>query len=296
MENNKRFYWIKLKTNFFSREDIDFLLSQKNGCEYVVLYQMLCLNTANNNGRLESKIGELLVPYNADKIVRDCKYFDIDTVNVAMSLYKKLGLIYEEETDGILKISNYDEMVGSEAGNSNAQRQKRFRERQKQLKLGVTNSNDVNNESNITINNEEYRDKSIENRDIDIRDKDSRDKNNKLSLSKDTTKINSKQIEEEFEKLWTYYPNKKGKDQAKNKYIFARKNGTTYEEVAQGLKNYLNYIKSENIEPKFIKHGSTWFNQKSWNDDYKVTSSCNKKIDSQMELLKGVYNGTIKIN
>lgn len=105
-----------------------------------------------------------------------------------------------------------------------------------------------------------------------------------------------KQLNKEFDKLWEYYPNKKGKDQAKNKYISARKNGTTYEEVAQGLKNYLNYIKSENIEPKFIKHGSTWFNQKSWNDDYKVTSSCNKKIDSQMELLKGVYNGTIKIN
>lgn len=173
MENNKRFYWIKLKTNFFSREDIDFLLSQKNGCEYVVLYQMLCLNTANNDGRLESKIGELLVPYNADKIVRDCKYFDIDTVNVAMNLYRKLGLIYEEETDGVLKISNYDEMVGSEAGSSNAQRQKRFRERQKQLKLGVTNSNDDSNESNIINNNEEYRDKSIENRDIDNRDKES---------------------------------------------------------------------------------------------------------------------------
>ena len=105
-----------------------------------------------------------------------------------------------------------------------------------------------------------------------------------------------KQLNKEFDKLWEYYPNKKGKDQAKNKYISARKNGTTYEEVAQGLKNYLNYIKSENIEPKFIKHGSTWFNQKSWNDDYKITSYPNKKSDEQWALLKGVYDGTIKIN
>ena len=42
-----------------------------------------------------------------------------------------------------------------------------------------------------------------------------------------------KQLNKEFDKLWEYYPNKKGKDQAKNKYISARKNGTTYEEVAQ---------------------------------------------------------------
>ena len=77
---NKKFYWIKLKTDFFNRADIDFLLSQQNGCQYVVLYQMLCLNTANNDGKLETRIGEVIVPFNAEKVVRDCKYFDIDTV------------------------------------------------------------------------------------------------------------------------------------------------------------------------------------------------------------------------
>lgn len=174
MENNKRFYWIKLKTNFFSREDIDFLLSQKNGCEYVVLYQMLCLNTANNDGRLESKIGELLVPYNADKIVRDCKYFDIDTVNVAMTLYRKLGLIYEEENEGVLKISNYDDMVGSET--KFAQQKRLYREKKKLLQCNtdVTESNQDNVEDKVKDNvRQEYRDKSIEYRDIDNREKES---------------------------------------------------------------------------------------------------------------------------
>lgn len=103
-----------------------------------------------------------------------------------------------------------------------------------------------------------------------------------------------KQYEEEFEKLWSHYPNKKGKDQAKNKYILARKQGTTYEEVAQGLKNYINYIKLEKVDSKFIKHGSTWFNQKCWNDDYSTNKSV--KVDSQMEILKGIHNGTIKVN
>jgi predicted phage replisome organizer len=165
MENSKRFYWIKLKTNFFSREDIDFLLSQKNGCEYVVLYQMLCLNTANNDGRLESKIGELIVPFNAEKIVRDCKYFDIDTVNVAINLYRKLGLIYEEENEGILKISNYDEMVGSES--SSAKRVREWRLKKENEKLLQCNINVIDN---VT---QEYRDKSIEYRDIDNREEES---------------------------------------------------------------------------------------------------------------------------
>ena len=173
--SNNRFYWIKLKTNFFNREDIDFLLSQKNGAEYVVLYQMLCLNTANNNGRLETKMGEIIIPYNADKIVRDCKYFDIDTVNVAMSLYKRLGLIYEEEQDGVLKIADYEDMVGSES--KWAEKKRLYRENQKKLECSYNKDNvgDIK-EDNVR---QEYRDKSIEYRDIDIRDI-----NNSVSVSK----------------------------------------------------------------------------------------------------------------
>lgn len=119
--------------------------------------------------------------------------------------------------------------------------------------------------------------------------------NNEQSLlpASDNNEL-KKQYEEEFEKLWSHYPNKKGKDQAKNKYILARKQGTTYEEIAQGLKNYINYIKLEKVDSKFIKHGSTWFNQKCWNDDYSTNKSV--KVDSQMEILKGIHNGTIKVN
>lgn len=133
MTNNKKFYWIKLKTDFFNTEQIDFLMSQENGCQYVVLYQMLCLNTANNNGRLATSIGEMIVPYNIDKITRDTKYFNTDTVIVALELFKKLGLVYEEEHN-ILKISNFDEMVGSES--KWAEKKRIYRKKQKQLSLG----------------------------------------------------------------------------------------------------------------------------------------------------------------
>ena len=157
MSENKKYYWIKLKTNFFSLNEIDFLLSQENGCKYIVLYQMLCLNSANNDGELSSKIGEMIIPYNVEKIVRDTKYFDIDTVIVALELFKKLGLIYEAENQ-ILKIANFSEMVGSET--SSAKRVREYRERQK------VKDSDVTQEI-------ENRDKSIEIRDknIDIRDK-----------------------------------------------------------------------------------------------------------------------------
>ena len=121
---SKRFYWMKLKENFMTSDTVDFLMSQPNGAEYVVLYQMLCLQTLNTDGVLGRTIGEVMIPYDAAKIQRDCKYFSIDTVTLALGYYKKLGLIYEQE-DGFLKIANYENIIGSETDSAERMRQKR---------------------------------------------------------------------------------------------------------------------------------------------------------------------------
>lgn len=92
---------------------IDFFMAQENGANYVVLYQMLCLKTINTEGRLSLRIGELIIPYDVGKIQRDCKWFSMDTVRVALELYKAVGLIYED-VDGTLVLSDHKQLVGSE--------------------------------------------------------------------------------------------------------------------------------------------------------------------------------------
>lgn len=156
MAEQKRFYWIKLKENFFDLETIDWLKSQKNGCEYIVLYQQLCLLVANKGGRLAMQIGEMIVPYDVNKIARDTK-FDIDTVIVAMELFRKIGLIYEE-SDGVLKIPYVDEIVGSET--SGAKRVREHRARRKALQCNTECNDNVTQEK-------EYRDKSLDIRFLD---------------------------------------------------------------------------------------------------------------------------------
>lgn len=123
MAESKRFYWIKLKADFFDLAAIDYLQGQKNGCEYIVLYQKLCLITANNGGRLMTEIGEMMIPFDANKIARDTK-FSIDTVVVALELFKMLGLVFEQQ-DGVLKIPYVDEIVGSETEWAEKMRQRR---------------------------------------------------------------------------------------------------------------------------------------------------------------------------
>lgn len=89
--------------------------------------------------------------------------------------------------------------------------------------------------------------------------------------------ISNKELEEEFEMIWSNYPNKQGKKKALTYYIKARKNGTTREEVWNGLESYLRYIKTEKVGQQYIKHGSTWFNNECWNDDYSVKREATTK-------------------
>ena len=77
MAKPKRYYWIKLKESFMSSDTIDYFMSQPGGANYVVLYQMLCLKTINTGGCLVSKIGEMLIPYDVEKIQRECKWFSL---------------------------------------------------------------------------------------------------------------------------------------------------------------------------------------------------------------------------
>lgn len=165
---DKRFFWIKLKTDFFQEDSpIDFLLSQANGSEYVVLYIKLCLMTANGGGKLQRRIGEMIIPYDVDKITRDMKYFSRDTVIVALELYKKLGLIYQE-LDGTLVIAHHSALVGSESASREAIKKRNQRQKKKIQNSLPDNGGDNEGDTEGTNCPTEYRDKSIEIRDKSI--------------------------------------------------------------------------------------------------------------------------------
>lgn len=92
------------------------------------------------------------------------------------------------------------------------------------------------------------------------------DSDNKSSSKK------NKSYEKEFDEIWELYPKKQGKTKAKEKYIKARKEGTTKEEVENGIKNYVRYIEATRTEDQYIKHGSTYFNNRCWLDEYTIKS------------------------
>lgn len=184
MAKAKRYYWIKLMDNFFDDDGpADFMMGQPSGSDYVVLYQMLCLKTINTDGRLANRIGEMIIPYDVEKIRRTCKYFSTDTIRVALNLYKMLGLIYED-IDGALILADHKKMVGSET--DAAARMRSSRENRPSLpSLNPESVTDdvtdgvTTGEQKANIVTTEIRDKEIR----DIRDLENRDQEIRFSLS-----------------------------------------------------------------------------------------------------------------
>ncbi|QHM53350.1 helix-turn-helix domain-containing protein [Pediococcus acidilactici] len=76
---------------------------------------------------------------------------------------------------------------------------------------------------------------------------------------------------DQFESLWTLYPNKKGKETAWKSYSSSIKAGVTDDDIRQGINNYLAEIKAKGTPKRYIKHGGTWFRQKGWEDEYDTT-------------------------
>lgn len=153
MPENKKFWYIQLNVNFFEDERIDWLSEQRNGYAYIVLYLKLCLKTANNNGILTRQVGDMIIPYNVDKIA-EITHIDVDIVRVALELYKKIGLIYEaDENCNFMRLPEVPKMVGY---TTQAALDKRKQRERKQLKSGHCKDNVQDNVQ------QELRDKSLE--------------------------------------------------------------------------------------------------------------------------------------
>jgi hypothetical protein len=167
MATGKRFYWMKLKESFMTSDTIDYFMSQPDGANYVVLYQMLCLKTINTDGRLSRQIGEVVIKYDIPKIQRDLKWFSADTIRVALNLYKSFGLVYED-IDGVLVLADHNNLVGCETDWGEKKRRQR---NSPALQSGDNVPTDVPTTVPIEIENrdrdKEIRDKSL---DTDIED------------------------------------------------------------------------------------------------------------------------------
>ena len=162
MSDNKNYYYLKLKENFFDTEEIKILESAENGYLYSNILLKIYLKSLKSEGRLMFREN---IPYNS-KMISAVTGHNIDVVEKAIKIFAEIGLIQLMDS-GAIYISDIQSFVGKSS--SEADRKRLYRSRIDVEKMGHlsghvgdklgTNLDDVQTEIHQSI---EYRDKSLD--------------------------------------------------------------------------------------------------------------------------------------
>lgn len=123
MAIGKRYYWLKLKEDFFGSKYIKYIRSQENGDLMLCVYLELQLKSLKNVGTINY---DKLLPSCAEEVAFDLGE-TLEIVSRTISLLEKLGLL-EIKGDGSLYLPAVKDVVGSETAAAERQRRKRARE------------------------------------------------------------------------------------------------------------------------------------------------------------------------
>ena len=162
MSDNKKYYYLRLKENFFDSDELKILESMKDGYLYSNILLKLYLRSLKNDGKL---VVNDRIPYNAEMLASVTGH-QIGTVKQALSIFKDLGLIDVLENGAIymLDIQNF---IGK--GSSEADRKREYRQRIETDRINVqTKVRQISEKSppeiekDIEINKELYKEKDID--------------------------------------------------------------------------------------------------------------------------------------
>lgn len=123
MADDKKYYWLKLKRDFFKRHDIQIIEAMPNGKDYVLFYLKLLCESVDHEGNL--RFSEE-IPYN-EEMLAALTSTNVDIVRSAVKLFAGLKMI-DVMDDGTYYMNQVEKMIGSET--YWAQKKREQRERQ----------------------------------------------------------------------------------------------------------------------------------------------------------------------
>ena len=109
MAENGKYYWLKLKCDFFKRHDIQIIESMPNGKDYILFYLKLLCESVDHDGSL--RFSEE-IPYN-DQMLATITNTNIDIVRSAVKLFAELRMM-EIMDDGTFYMTQVEKMIGGE--------------------------------------------------------------------------------------------------------------------------------------------------------------------------------------
>ena len=120
MESSKKYYWLKLKRDFFKRHDIQIIEGMENGKDYLLFYLKLLCESVDHEGNL--RFSEQ-IPYN-EKMLATITNTNIDIVRSAIKVFSELQMI-DVMDDGTYFMSEVNKMLGCETAWAEKKRKQR---------------------------------------------------------------------------------------------------------------------------------------------------------------------------
>jgi len=130
-----RYYWLKLKRDFFKRHDIRIVEDMPNGKDYILFYLKLLVESVDHEGNLRYSD---TIPYN-ENMLASVTNTNIDIVRAAMEVFKQLDLI-EILDDATIYMTEINTMLGNETEWARKKREYRARVNEKKREAIEDNS------------------------------------------------------------------------------------------------------------------------------------------------------------
>ncbi|MGM0183391.1 hypothetical protein IGK74_002356 [Enterococcus sp. AZ150] len=131
MSDNKKYYYLKLKENFFDSDEMIILESMPDGIVYSNILLKLYLRSLKSEGRL---MFNERIPFNSTMLSQVTRQ-SIGDVEKAVQLFKELGLI-EIMDNGAIYMTEIQNFIGRSS--TEADRKREFRARIESEKLGIS--------------------------------------------------------------------------------------------------------------------------------------------------------------
>lgn len=160
MSDNKKYYYLRLKDNFFDSDELKILESMKDGYLYSNILLKLYLRSLKNNGKL---VINDRIPYNAEMLASVTGH-QVGTIKQALSMFKELGLIEILENGAIymLDIQNFIGKGSTEADRRRSYDRKIAQEKELLKVESVRNLREISEKSTPEIEIELEKDIEIE--------------------------------------------------------------------------------------------------------------------------------------
>ena len=120
MAESKKFFWLKLKRDFFKRHDIRIVESMPNGKEYILFYIKMLAESIDHEGTLRFSD---TIPY-SEEMLSALTNTDIDIVKSAMEVFAQLDMVQVFE-DKTIYMTQVEKLIGSETEWAKKKREQR---------------------------------------------------------------------------------------------------------------------------------------------------------------------------